>query len=285
MTAPVLAAMAVPRQVSAAELGAYRAVARWAATGTRPPADALAASPIHPFVLAQPAFERTLTELVPGPVVPVHLGQDIRVHRLIRPDEQVSVGVEVLGARREPRGIRLAVRAEVIGTAGAPIADLVTAVLLVGARSPEPFGDLPAGSAPALPDSTETVVRHVIPADLVPAYADASGDHNPIHLDPEAARAAGFPGVIAHGMSVLALVCEEIVDRYAAGDPAQVRGIGCRFSAPVAPGQPIELVLRAGADGRQVSFTGRTPQGTALKSGWAELSDPTPEGAPDESQR
>ncbi len=34
----------------------------------------------------------------------------------------------------------------------------------------------------------------------IDAYADASGDHNPIHVNPEAARAVGLPGTIAHGM-------------------------------------------------------------------------------------
>ena len=41
-------------------------------------------------------------------------------------------------------------------------------------------------------------------ADLV-AYAEAGGDHNPIHQDEEVARAVGLPGVIAHGMYTLAL--------------------------------------------------------------------------------
>jgi acyl dehydratase len=46
-------------------------------------------------------------------------------------------------------------------------------------------------------------------ADLV-AYADASGDHNPIHQDEAVARSVGLPGVIAHGMFTLALevTCE-----------------------------------------------------------------------------
>ena len=42
-------------------------------------------------------------------------------------------------------------------------------------------------------------------ADLV-AYANASGDQNPIHQDEEVARSVGLPGVIAHGMFTMALV-------------------------------------------------------------------------------
>lgn len=36
-------------------------------------------------------------------------------------------------------------------------------------------------------------------------YAEASGDHNPIHLDPEFAKKAGLPDVIAHGMLSMGL--------------------------------------------------------------------------------
>jgi len=51
------------------------------------------------------------------------------------------------------------------------------------------------------------VVR-VVTQQRIDAYADASGDHNPIHVDPEFARATPFGGTIAHGMLVLALIGE-----------------------------------------------------------------------------
>lgn len=35
-------------------------------------------------------------------------------------------------------------------------------------------------------------------------FAGASGDHNPVHIDLDVARAAGFPDVFAHGMLVMA---------------------------------------------------------------------------------
>lgn len=40
------------------------------------------------------------------------------------------------------------------------------------------------------------------------AYADASGDFNPIHQDEEVAKAMGLPGVIAHGMLLAGMVAE-----------------------------------------------------------------------------
>jgi acyl dehydratase len=66
-------------------------------------------------------------------------------------------------------------------------------------------------------------------ADLV-RYADASGDHNPIHQDDEVARSVGLPGVIAHGMYTMALVARA-VEAWAPG--AEVVQLGCKFTNPV----------------------------------------------------
>ena len=77
----------------------------------------------------------------------------------------------------------------------------------------------------ALEPKTFTVTR----ADLV-AYADASGDHNPIHQDEDVARSVGLPGVIAHGMLTLGLAARAVA---AWTDGAEVVELGCKFTSPV----------------------------------------------------
>ena len=66
-------------------------------------------------------------------------------------------------------------------------------------------------------------------ADLV-AYADASGDQNPIHQDDDVARSVGLPGVIAHGMFTMALAARAVEDWTGA---AEVVELGCKFTSPV----------------------------------------------------
>ena len=63
-------------------------------------------------------------------------------------------------------------------------------------------------------------------------YAAASGDFNPIHLDPEVAKAAGLGGVILQGLCTLSWAADAF-GRFL-GDPTRVREVGCRFSRPVA---------------------------------------------------
>lgn len=71
----------------------------------------------------------------------------------------------------------------------------------------------------------------------ITAYAEASGDRNPIHLDDEAARAAGLPGVIAHGMLGMAQLANFVVGW--AGDHRRLRRLRCRFAGMILPGDVI----------------------------------------------
>ncbi len=69
-------------------------------------------------------------------------------------------------------------------------------------------------------------------------YADATGDHNPIHVDESFARATPFGGTIAHGMLVLASVSEMMT---AAFGEAWLSGgkLRVRFRAPARPTDTI----------------------------------------------
>jgi acyl dehydratase len=70
-------------------------------------------------------------------------------------------------------------------------------------------------------------------ADLV-AYADASGDQNPIHQDEAAAKAAGLPDVIAHGMYTMGLVSRAVREwSKGAGLDATLTDFSARFAKPV----------------------------------------------------
>ena len=97
----------------------------------------------------------------------------------------------------------------------------------------------------------------------IKAYADASGDQNPIHQDDAVARAVGLPGVIAHGMLNYGLLCRAVTDWL--GDPARLRRLTVRFSNMVQPGDTV--VCR----GRVKSID--EAQGMAVLDVWMENQD------------
>jgi acyl dehydratase len=82
----------------------------------------------------------------------------------------------------------------------------------------------------------------------IAAYAEASGDFNPIHLDDEVARSVGLPGRIAHGllqMGIAATVAAE-----ATGGGARLRRIHCRFAGMVVPGDTVTFTAEPAGPGK-----------------------------------
>jgi acyl dehydratase len=61
-------------------------------------------------------------------------------------------------------------------------------------------------------------------------YAGASGDFNPIHLDPEFARSVGLPRTILHGLYCAGLIARATVDA-AGGDPRRLKRLSLQFRA------------------------------------------------------
>jgi acyl dehydratase len=86
------------------------------------------------------------------------------------------------------------------------------------------FDDVSVGDE--IPELERVVTR----AD-VQAYADASGDKNPLHQSDEVARAAGFPGIIAHGMFTMGHLATCLVTW--AGDASALARMRVHFRAPV----------------------------------------------------
>ena len=91
----------------------------------------------------------------------------------------------------------------------------------------------------------ERTLPSVTRAQLV-SYADASGDHNPIHTADEAAEEAGLPGVIAHGMLTAAMMGLPFSPYLEHG---YLKELEARFSGMVYPGD--ELTIAGRVSGRE----------------------------------
>ena len=82
-------------------------------------------------------------------------------------------------------------------------------------------------------------------------YAAASGDFNPIHLDPGVGRQAGHPGAILQGMCTFAWLADACAAYL--GDPGRVRRVAARFVRPVQVGDVLTFQGRCtGVEGRRV---------------------------------
>jgi len=111
----------------------------------------------------------------------------------------------------------------------------------------------------------------------IAAYADASGDHNPIHVDEAFAAATPFAGTIAHGMLVLALLGEMMHEAHGTAW-LEAGSMKVRFKAPTRP--DAEVTASAGppkgANGRvEYAVQCANGAGEALIEGRASVAAPS----------
>jgi 3-hydroxybutyryl-CoA dehydratase len=93
-------------------------------------------------------------------------------------------------------------------------------------------------------------------AGLTKRYAEASGDPNPIHIDPEFAKSVGLPGVILHGLYSMAQVARAHTEALGDG-PRALKGLSVQFRGMGFPEQEIVVTatVREASNGRIVTDT------------------------------
>lgn len=98
-----------------------------------------------------------------------------------------------------------------------------------------------------------------------------SADRNPLHIDPEVAKAAGYPRPILHGLGTFGVAGHAVLREVCGYDPARLLSFGGRFSAPVFPGETIRTEMWV--DGGVVSFRALVPARdvVAMNNGRAEV--------------
>jgi acyl dehydratase len=173
----------------------------------------------------------------------VHAGQELIVHSTL-PANGTVVGkthvAEIVD--RGEKGALVCLERKVSDTAGKLLATVRMSVLC---RADGGFG----GPVTVLPQAKATPERSpdaVYDIPTLPQQAliyRLSGDVNPLHADPEVAREVGFDRPILHGLATFGILGRAIVDSQLNGDSARLRSLAGRFSAPVFPGETIQVEL------------------------------------------
>jgi acyl dehydratase len=110
-------------------------------------------------------------------------------------------------------------------------------------------------------------LRIVPDADVTARYAEASGDHNPIHLDEEFARSVGLPGRILHGLYTMALLAR--AQTQAAGGPGHLKRLSVQFRGTALPEEELTVSSTVSArEGDRVTTSATvTQRGRAIIRG------------------
>ncbi|WP_370970983.1 MaoC/PaaZ C-terminal domain-containing protein [Amycolatopsis sp. cg9] len=233
------------------------------------------ASPVFAIVpvfrsLLEPALEVVPPSLF-GRVL--HGEQDFRFHRPIRPGDSLVSRARMTGYEGLPKGTRATVHLECRSAAGELVNEQYVTFFVRGFDTGEQRGTL--GPSHRFNDALRSsapvakVVQHV-DDDQTYRYGPAAGDPMPIHLDEEVAKAAGLPGIIAHGLCTMAFTSWAVLTEVV---PAgRLRRLAVRFAAPVLPGRDLTTSIWAAGPG---SYAFETTMGDTLviKDGLAEIGE------------
>ena len=196
-----------------------------------------------PVVLAFEAMTEAVFALGGNLLTLLHGAQKHVVHRPLPPEAEVQLTARITGLYDKGKGA-LAVYAVHGEQGGAPLFDLESQIFyrgeggFGGERGPEapPYAP-PAGRAP-----DHRVELTTSPSQAL-LYRIASGDGNPIHVDPEMAAMAGFPKPILHGLCTFGFAERALLQTLCGGDPDRLLSLEARFARPVFPGETIAVEI------------------------------------------
>ncbi|WP_328613937.1 MaoC/PaaZ C-terminal domain-containing protein [Amycolatopsis sp. NBC_00355] len=234
------------------------------------------ASPVFAIVpvfqsLLEPALEVVPTSLF-GKVL--HGEQDFRFHRPIRPGDSLVSRAKMTGFEGLPKGTRATVYLECT-SGGELVNEQYVTFFVRGFDAGEKQGVLGPGHRfdEALRERAPVAkVSQHVDDDQTFRYGPAAGDPMPIHLDEDVARAAGLPGIIAHGLCTMAFTSWAVLTEVAGSDVDRLRRLAVRFASPVLPGQDLSTSIWDAGSG---TFAFETTVGdkVVVKDGFAEIGD------------
>lgn len=177
----------------------------------------------------------------------VHAQHDLVIHRPVVAGETLAVTARVVSATQRRPGTFIVFRLSCEASTS-HYGMLYRGVTLEGGDRGSVEDPPKAGKelSPAGPIAVAATAGHV--------YTECARIWNPIHTDPEYARAAGLPGIILHGTATLAMSVSRLA-RHA-------RRVRCRFSGMVF--MPSTLQLFAAKDGTSIAFETRDANGKAV---------------------
>ena len=135
----------------------------------------------------------------------------------------------------------------------------------------EPFegaGQTYSEKIPVPDRQADLTTSAVIPDNQAHIYR-LSGDYNPLHIDPEAAKFGGFDEPILHGLCTFGYCVQLLLAALADGDASRFRRIKVRFSSPVFMNDKLDVLAWHDGPGR-VLFEGRVDDKVVVSNAYFE---------------
>jgi acyl dehydratase len=146
------------------------------------------------------------------------------------------------------------------------IADMFAIVPLSSGKKNGSGGKEAKKEQPRVPSDAREIAFFDVRATAGLDFAKLTGDFNPIHWIPAAAKASGFPNVILHGFGTMARTIEGLNKGLFGGDVTRIKKWSCRFTKPLVLPAKVSLFVKDNE-----AFVGAAPGGPAYLVGSFEI--------------
>ncbi|MBA0127014.1 MaoC family dehydratase N-terminal domain-containing protein [Haloechinothrix sp. YIM 98757] len=171
----------------------------------------------------------------------VHGKQEIVAHRPLPAEGKARARGRIADVQDKGKAAVIVQETEVTGEAGEP---LWTARSSIFAKGEGGFGgERGPSESVELPDRAPDEVIDTATLGQQALLYRLCGDRNPLHIDPEFAKAAGFDAPILHGLCTYGMVAKAVTGAVLGGDPDSVASWSARFAGIVLPGETLRTSI------------------------------------------
>jgi acyl dehydratase len=184
----------------------------------------------------------------------VHGEHDVTIHQPLRPWDVANLRARLDEVEQKSKG--LVVRGSLLAYVNGVLAVEAKSSFFIRGQMKMPVSTQKTAE-PAAPDLGPAPIQVPIQvsADQSYRYATVSLDDNPIHTDPDTAKAAGLPDVILHGLCTMALSGNAVLKALAFSDARKLKRLAVRFSKPVLNGATLTAHIHPEAGGCRFTVT------------------------------
>lgn len=223
----------------------------------------LKAIPSFAVIPAFPAMMGLTAAVEINLVMVLHGEQSFHIHKRIPTKGKLITSGKVAAVYDKGKGALATVETETRDEIGELIFSNTSGIFVRGAggfggeRGPE------ARNVPPERPPDKTVDYTTLPIQAM--IYRLSGDRNPLHIDPDFAKMAGYDRPILHGLCTFGHVCRAVLGEYCGNDTSRFVAMSVRFSGVVYPGDTIATEMWDEGNGR-IILQAKTPEGRVVIS-------------------
>jgi acyl dehydratase len=219
--------------------------------------------PTFAVIPAFPALMGLAAGVEINPVMILHGEQGFRIAKTIPTSGSLTTSGTVTGVHDKGKGALVTIDSTTTDASGETVFTNTSGVFVRGAGG---FGgDRGPSAGNKAPERAPDKSIDDATLDIQAAIYRLSGDRNPLHIDPDFSKMAGYDRPILHGLCSFGYAGRAVLAAYCDNDPERLAGLSVRFTGVVFPGDTITTEMWDEGDGK-IIVQSKTQEGRVVIS-------------------